>query len=182
MTKTKQEEPEQINKRELMEYYAYKGIIGNFRYYFRLLAGWLLQTAAKSSPHPGLAVILQRLRGVNIGNHVYIGSGINIDDLYLDGAMIDAFNLVHGFWEAKDTSDDLDKEVNKKFAVGYPKDNVLFQAPNRIVIWQDGNKVFDEEISKSNYLIEALRVFSSTNRQPLNSGSMLLKNLSSPIN
>lgn len=82
MTETKREEPEQINKRELMEYYAYKGLIGNFRYYFRLLSSWLLQTLAKFSPHPGLAVILQRLRGVNIGNHVYIGPDVNIDDLY----------------------------------------------------------------------------------------------------
>ena len=27
--------------------------------------------------------------------------------LFIDGALVDSFNLVHGFWEAKDTSDDL---------------------------------------------------------------------------
>jgi len=79
--------------------------------------------------------------------------------LFIDGALVDAFNLVHGFWEAKDTSDDLDKEIKKKFAVGYPKNNILFQAPNRIAIWQDGQEVFDEDISNPDLLIEGLKVF-----------------------
>jgi len=78
----KTEEPEQINRRELMEYYGYKGRIGIIRYSFRYLCSWCLQTLAKISPHPGLAVILQRMRGVKIGNHVYIGPGVNIDALY----------------------------------------------------------------------------------------------------
>jgi predicted helicase len=79
--------------------------------------------------------------------------------IFVDGALVDTFNLVHGFWEAKDTSDDLDKEIKKKLDVGYPKNNILFQAPNRIVIWQDGGKVFDEDISKPELLIEGLKVF-----------------------
>ena len=79
--------------------------------------------------------------------------------LFIDGALVDSFNLVHGFWEAKDTSDDLDKEIRKKFDVGYPKNNILFQSPNHIVIWQDGGKVFDEDISKPELLIEGLKVF-----------------------
>jgi predicted helicase len=79
--------------------------------------------------------------------------------LFVDGALVDAFNLPHGFWEAKDTSDDLDKEIRKKFDVGYPKNNILFQAPNRIVIWQHGQEVFDEDISKPELLIEGLKVF-----------------------
>jgi len=78
--------------------------------------------------------------------------------LFIDGALVDSFNLVHGFWEAKDTSDDLNKEIKKKFDSGYPKNNILFQAPNRIVIWQDGGKVFDEDISKPENLIEGLKV------------------------
>ena len=79
--------------------------------------------------------------------------------IFVDGALVDTFNLVHGFWEAKDTSDDLDKEVKRKFDAGYPKNNILFQAPNRIVIWQDGQEVFDEDISKPDLLIEGLKVF-----------------------
>ena len=32
-----------------------------------------------------------------------------------DGALLDSFRLIHGLWEAKDTADDLDKEIEKKF-------------------------------------------------------------------
>ncbi|WP_078060442.1 acyltransferase [Desulfotomaculum copahuensis] len=65
-----------------MEYYGYKGFIGKIKYYMRFLAHWILQSLAKISPHPGIAVMLQRLRGVSIGNHVYLGPGVNLDDLY----------------------------------------------------------------------------------------------------
>jgi len=79
--------------------------------------------------------------------------------LYIDGALVDAFNIPHGFWEAKDTGDDLDKEIQRKLAVGYPKNNTLFQAPQRIVLWQDGRRAFDEDISRPELLAEGLRAF-----------------------
>jgi hypothetical protein len=31
-----------------------------------------------------------------------------------------------GYWEAKDTKDDLDAEIEKKFKRGYPQDNFIF--------------------------------------------------------
>jgi predicted helicase len=79
--------------------------------------------------------------------------------LFIDGALVDSFNLVHGFWEAKDISDDFDKAIKRKFDVGYPKHNILFQTPNRVVIWRGGREVFDTDISKPESLIEALKVF-----------------------
>lgn len=79
--------------------------------------------------------------------------------LFIDGALVDNFNLVHGYWEAKDTEDDLGNEVKKKFTAGYPKDNIIFQAPNRIIIYQNGKNIFDSDISKPEKLIEGLRTF-----------------------
>jgi hypothetical protein len=55
-----------------------------------------------------------------------------------EGALLDSFRLLHGLWEAKDTADDLDKEIAKKFKLGYPRDNILFQSPTRAVLVQDG--------------------------------------------
>lgn len=75
-------EPEEINKKELMDYYGYKGTIGTLKYYFRYFINWILQTLAKISPHPGIAVKLQGIRGVNFGKHVYLGPNVNLDDLY----------------------------------------------------------------------------------------------------
>lgn len=79
--------------------------------------------------------------------------------IFVDGAIVDSLNYPYGFWEAKDTDDDLDREIKKKFDVGYPKNNILFQASDRIVIWQDKQKVFDENISKPEHLIEGLKFF-----------------------
>ncbi len=79
--------------------------------------------------------------------------------LRVDGALLDNFKLPHGYWEAKDTADDLDKEIKKKFAAGYPKDNILFQAPNRAVIYQHGQEYFNEDISQPERLVEALQTF-----------------------
>ncbi|WP_110515534.1 type ISP restriction/modification enzyme [Herpetosiphon llansteffanensis] len=76
-----------------------------------------------------------------------------------DGALLDSFTLIRGVWEAKDSSDDLATEVRKKFAAGYPADNILFQAPQRIILWQDQRQVLDVDISQPEALIDALLLF-----------------------
>ena len=76
-----------------------------------------------------------------------------------DGALLDSFRLIHGLWEAKDTADDLDKEITKKFKLGYPRDNILFQSPTRAVLVQDGERVLDLDISKPDNLVDVLRGF-----------------------
>ncbi len=70
-----------------------------------------------------------------------------------------AFNLRHGIWEAKDGRDDLDKEAKKKFASGYPSDNILFQEPKRALLYQDGRLVADEDITNPERLVLILRQF-----------------------
>ena len=77
----------------------------------------------------------------------------------IDGALLDDFNLAHGYWEAKDSDDDLDVEIRKKLAVGYPQDNILFQAPQRMVVIQQGQRVWDSPIAEPDLLIEGLRAF-----------------------
>jgi len=66
----------------------------------------------------------------------------------IDGALISPDNLVHGLWEAKDEDDDLPKEAKQKLDKGYPADNILFQSPNRIILYQSLVRVRDEDISK----------------------------------
>ncbi|MBN1219459.1 MAG: N-6 DNA methylase [Anaerolineae bacterium] len=79
--------------------------------------------------------------------------------LKADGALLDEFKLIHGLWEAKDTQDDLPVEVKKKFQAGYPKDNILFQAPDRAMLYQNGNLVLDADISQPANLIDILKLF-----------------------
>ena len=79
--------------------------------------------------------------------------------LRLDGALVDNYTLPHGYWEAKDTADDLDKEIAKKFAAGYPQDNILFQAPHQGVLYQHGKEFFRADLTSPENLIEALKLF-----------------------
>jgi acetyltransferase-like isoleucine patch superfamily enzyme len=74
--------PEKINDKELMKYYGYKNRLGTIKMKFKLLLNYIISYCAKISPSPDLTVKLQRLRGVSIGNHVYIGPGTEIDLLY----------------------------------------------------------------------------------------------------
>ena len=42
-----------------------------------------------------------------------------------DETLRDAFNLPRGYWEAKDTKDDLDTQIRKKINIGYPLTNII---------------------------------------------------------
>jgi hypothetical protein len=66
---------------------------------------------------------------------------------------------LYGIWEAKDTADDLAVEVKKKFEAGYPRDNILFQSPERAILWQHGQQILDEDISRPGDLVETLKQF-----------------------
>lgn len=77
--------------------------------------------------------------------------------LSVDGAMLDAFSLPHAYWEAKDIHDDLQKEVEKKLALGYPKDNILFQTPERAILWQNGRQVDSADITHPGVLVNLLK-------------------------
>ena len=78
---------------------------------------------------------------------------------FVDGACVDEFRLVHGYWEAKDEEDDLKKEIRNKFAESYPRDNILFQAPTQAILYQNGKVVLDNNISQPDSLIEILERF-----------------------
>jgi hypothetical protein len=65
--------------------------------------------------------------------------------LKVDAALLDAFNLPRAYWEAKDENDDLRAEMNKKFAEGYPRTNILFQKPTHAILFQDGHIAFNDK-------------------------------------
>ena len=79
--------------------------------------------------------------------------------LFFDGALLDEFSLRHGCWEAKDSNDDLEKEIQKKFEAGYPKDNILFQSPTRAILYQDGQPIMDADLTNANQLVDVLKLF-----------------------
>jgi hypothetical protein len=58
--------------------------------------------------------------------------------IYPDGTLQDGNFLPRGYWEAKDTADDLDKEIVKKRKTGYPLSNTIFEDTTRAVLYQNG--------------------------------------------
>jgi hypothetical protein len=79
--------------------------------------------------------------------------------LRVDAGLIDAFNLPRAYWEAKDSKDDLRVEMEKKFALGYPRNNILFQSPTRAILFQNNRIELDADITDPVKLVDILRPF-----------------------
>lgn len=58
-----------------------------------------------------------------------------------DGTILHDLRVPLGYWEAKDTSDDLDEEIRKKLAKGYPQDNIIFENSDTAVLIQNRQEV-----------------------------------------
>ncbi|MDE0018607.1 MAG: N-6 DNA methylase [Candidatus Poribacteria bacterium] len=76
-----------------------------------------------------------------------------------DGEVVDTFGLPYGYWEAKDTQDDLYIETDKKFAAGYPSKNIVFQSPTHALLYQHGQLQLDLDITEPRNLVNVLQTF-----------------------
>jgi len=73
--------------------------------------------------------------------------------------VLDNYGLNHGLWEAKDSADDLDREIKHKFAIGYPKQNILFWQPDRAVLYQNGERFYAADLKQPEDLVHVLKLF-----------------------
>ncbi len=76
-----------------------------------------------------------------------------------DGTFRDGFNLARGYWEAKDTKDDLEAEIRNKINIGYPLDNMLFEDTRRAILFQGRNNRFDYDLTSRRELQDMVRQF-----------------------
>ena len=77
--------------------------------------------------------------------------------IVIDGVVLDEYGLPFAYWEAKDIDDDLLKAVEQKRDAGYPLDNILFQTPQRAILYQNGQVALDVDITEPARLIAALQ-------------------------
>ena len=56
--------------------------------------------------------------------------------------------MARGFWEAKDTHDDLDAEIQAKFNRGYPRDNIVFEDSQTAVLFQNREEAMRVDMSE----------------------------------
>ena len=76
-----------------------------------------------------------------------------------DGTAKDTLRMVRGYWEAKDSHDDLDAEIQAKFNRGYPKDNIVFEDSETVVLVQNGDVALRVDMSRPGELHWLIRRF-----------------------
>jgi predicted helicase len=76
-----------------------------------------------------------------------------------DGTFKDEMNLVRGFWEAKDTADKLEAEIEKKRKAGYPLSNIIFEDTKTAILYQNGQRILAVEMQDSAKLAELITQF-----------------------
>jgi predicted helicase len=80
--------------------------------------------------------------------------------IFPDGTIRDTLYTTRlGFWEAKDTDDDLDKEISKKIAKGYPLTNTIFEDTRRAVLFQGGRERNRFDLADKKQLADLLNDF-----------------------
>ena len=76
-----------------------------------------------------------------------------------DGTVKDSLRMARGYWEAKDTHDDLDAEIQKKFNSGYPRNNIIFEDSETAVLFQNGNEAMRVDMGRPGELHHLIRRF-----------------------
>jgi len=86
------------------------------------------------------------------------------DRCYVDGALLHQIRVPFGYWEAKDTDDDLDAEIEKKKRKGYPQDNIIFEDSRTAILIQNKQEVMRCEIVEAPRFEKLLGLFFSYER------------------
>jgi predicted helicase len=76
-----------------------------------------------------------------------------------DGTVRDRNYLPRGYWEAKDTHDDLDTEIKRKIAKGYDTANTIFEDTRSAVLYQDGREKLRISLDDKDALVRLLNEF-----------------------
>jgi predicted helicase len=76
-----------------------------------------------------------------------------------DGIIKDDYFRIVGYWEAKDTKDDLDNEIYKKLKLGYPRSNIIFEDTQIAVLYQDNSEFKRYRLTNEVELTELLLQF-----------------------
>ena len=76
-----------------------------------------------------------------------------------DGTIKDSLRMPHGYWEAKDTNDNLDNEIRNKTNKGYPTNNIMYEDSHTVVLIQEGREKLRTTTDKPKQFNELLECF-----------------------
>ena len=86
---------------------------------------------------------------------------LSLGSIRPDGTFRDEYFLNRGYWEAKDTRDRLEAEIEKKRAKGYPLTNTIFEDTRRAYLYQNGHVAMQVDLTKQEQLSNLLITFFS---------------------
>jgi len=76
-----------------------------------------------------------------------------------DGILRDDSNLTHGYWEAKDTQDNLEAEIRKKRIAGYAFKNIIFEDSRVAILYQKDDIAYRADLTKPDEVARLLNSF-----------------------
>ncbi len=76
-----------------------------------------------------------------------------------DGTVKDSLRMARGYWEAKDSQDNLDAEIQRKFNRGYPRDNIIFEDSQTAVLIQNQDVAMRVNMSQPGELHRLIKRF-----------------------
>ena len=84
---------------------------------------------------------------------------LSVGSVRPDGTVKDTLRMARGYWEAKDTRDDLDREIQRKFDSGYPRDNIVFEDSRTAVLVQNREVAMRVDMNQPGALHRLIRRF-----------------------
>ena len=84
---------------------------------------------------------------------------LSVGSVRPDGTVKDTLRMTRGYWEAKDTRDDLDREIQRKFDSGYPRDNIIFEDSRTAVLVQNREEAMRVDMNQPGALHSLIRRF-----------------------
>lgn len=88
-------------------------------------------------------------------------------NVYPDGTVLHDVRVPLGYWEAKDTDDDIDQEIEKKQRKGYPQDNIIYENSDIAVLIQNRQEVLRCSMTDTKELDTLLSLFFAYERQEI---------------
>ena len=76
-----------------------------------------------------------------------------------DGTVKDSLRMARGYWEAKDSHDNLDTEIQRKLNRGYPRDNIIFEDSLTAVLIQNGGEAMRVDMTRPGEVDRLIRTF-----------------------
>lgn len=84
-----------------------------------------------------------------------------------DGTILHSIRVPLGYWEAKDTKDDLDEEIAKKTARGYPQTNIIYENGRTAVLVQNKDEITRCDMTDPQALLRLVSLFFGYEREEI---------------